>query len=75
MAIKQVCGGLAVESLTHWQTTIMRTSYIIHTNVHYLQDQMTGRPSSPVLSEILDLPGTCPNEGEARQEETEGRGK
>lgn len=36
---------------------------------------MTGRPSSPVLSEILDLPGTCPNEGEGRQEETEGRGK
>lgn len=36
---------------------------------------MTGRPSSPVLTEILDLPGSCPDEGEAQQKETEGRGE
>lgn len=53
----------------------MSTSYIIHTNAHYLQDQMTGRPSSPVLTEILDLPGSSPDEGEAQQKETEGRGE
>lgn len=36
---------------------------------------MTGRPSLPVLMEILDLPGSYPDEGEARQKETEGRGE
>lgn len=36
---------------------------------------MTGRPSSLVLTEILDLPGSCPDEGEAQQKETEGRGE
>lgn len=36
---------------------------------------MTGKPSLPVLTEILDLPGSCPDEGEARQKETEGSGE
>lgn len=37
--------------------------------VYYLQDQMTGKPSSPVLMEILDLPGTAPVEGGSEEEE------
>lgn len=43
------------------KTTIMSTSYILYTNAHYLQDQMTGRPFLPVLTEILDLPESCPD--------------
>lgn len=32
---------------------------------------MTGKPSSPVLMEILDLPGTSPVEGGSKEEEKE----
>lgn len=34
---------------------------------------MTERLSSPVLTEILDLPGSCPDDGKAQQKEAEER--
>lgn len=45
-------------------------------HVHYLQDQMTGRPSSPVLMETLDRPGTSPTERQPGRTNTQtGRNK
>lgn len=53
-----------------WEWSI-KTSVIIlimcklcttQTLVHYLRDQMTGRPSAPVLMETLAPPGTSPTE-------------
>lgn len=51
--------------------------YVGHKNVHYLQDQMTGRLSLPVLMETLGLPVTSPIERQPgkikRHKDTERR--
>lgn len=47
--------------MNHWQhNDNVYNIYDTKTLVHYLQDQMTGRPSLPVLMKTLDLPGTSP---------------